>query len=44
MICDEPSAVFFDVEQPESKSVNATASAVVALIGALLMVARTPLR
>lgn len=42
MICDEPSAVFFDVEQPESKS--AQTSAVIALIGALLMVARTPLR
>ena len=43
MICNEPSALFLDEEQPDSNSVKASAIAVAALIGALLMVVRTPL-
>ena len=45
MICNEPAALFLDGEQPARNNVkaSATAIAVIALIGALLMVARTPL-
>ena len=36
--------MFLDVEQPVTKSAQASASAVNALYGALLMAARTPCR